>query len=641
LLYRFRDCELDTERLEFRRGGVAQPLEPQVFRLLAHLIENRHRVVTRNELYETIWNGRVVAEGALYSRIKSVRAAMGDDGADSIRTVSRTGYQFVADVVVGASASNEVATPVADHAPEAASPLDRTPTGRNKSALLVAVVVALMAAALVFIGTLNRNANAPLDASEVPTLAVLPFLDMSPGKDQEYFVDGLTEELTDQLSHIPGLRVVARTSTFAFKEKGEDLRVVAQTLGAQNLLEGSVRREGDQLRITAQLIDAKGKHIWSQTYDRRREDIFVIQQEVASAITATLSIAVSAMGAPAARAGTRNVDAYDAYIAARAALTDPSLVSAEKLSFGMAQLERATRIDPNFASAWAWQAITYHRGGFMPGRGDPELIARVNRAAARALELAPEDTWALVAMALASMSQYDWVGAEDFFARARAAASGSENPWACSGCLALTVGRTDDALKYLQQAHDADPLFAGNVLSIAFAHQMRGELDLADMQLEIASHLDGAEPGVGFGHMFVAMARRDPLLVRASDVPMWAWHSLYVKLSAELDRPDKALADLRLHIQDQRTGPVSSWGIGPGIWAAYLGDPRLALEVMRPVSLDPTFTRLMWAPFFSDMRRLPEFKALIRELKLDVYWRATGKWGDFCKPVGTEDFDCR
>ncbi|HLA71775.1 MAG TPA: winged helix-turn-helix domain-containing protein [Steroidobacteraceae bacterium] len=617
---------MDTERLEFRRNGITQSLEPQVFRLLAHLIENRHRVVTRNELYDTIWNGRVVAESALYSRIKSVRAAIGDDGADPIRTVSRSGYQFVA----------EVATPQSARAPEEVPQLDRA---RKRTWVAVAAVAAV--AALLVTVTLNRQGSTPAAAaSAVPTLAVLPFLDMSPGKDQEYFVDGLTEELTDQLSHIPGMRVVARTSTFAYKNRPEDLRTVARTLGAQNLLEGSVRRDGDQLRITAQLIDANGKHIWSQTFDRRREDIFAIQEEVSSAITAVLSVAVSATGGPAARGGTRNVDAYDAYIAARAALTDPALASPEQLALGLAQLERATTIDPNFATAWAWQTITYHRAGFLPQHGNPELLAKANRAAARAYELAPRESWVLVASALASMSEYEWAAAEEKFARARAAATGSENPWACSGCFALTVGRTDDALMYLQQAQDADPLFAANVLQVSYAHEIRREFDLADADNEAARHLDGAEPSVSFRRMFVAFSRRDPALIRANAIPNTGWYTLYQQLSAELDRPEKALADLHGAIKDQRRGETSSWGVKPAIWAAYLGDPRLALELVRPIALDVTYTRILWAPVFSDMRRLPEFKALVTELKLVDFWRTTGKWGDFCKPVGADDFEC-
>ena len=635
MIYQFRDCELDSERLEFRRNGISQSLEPQVFRLVVHLIENRHRVVTRNELYDTIWSGRVVAESALYGRIKNIRAAIGDDGPDAIRTVSRTGYQFVAEVVQADTAANEVAAPQPTVAPVVPRPV-QAPKRWWVAVAAVAAVVALLAVVLIVARQWNRPAA---DSGALPTIALLPFLDMSPGKDQQYFVDGLGEEMTNQLSRIPGLRVVARTSTSAYKEQHPDLRTVAKTLDAQNLLVGSVRRDGNQLRITAQLINAKGKQIWSQTFDHPREDVFAIQKEVSSAITAMLSVAVSATGAPAARWGTRNVDAYDAYIAARAALTDPSLVSAEKLAFGMSQLERATSLDPNFASAWAWQAITYHRGGFMPARGNPELIAKANRAAARAYELAPRETWVLVASALASMSEFKWAAAEEKFGRARAAATGSENPWA--GVFALAVGRTDEALEYLQQAQDIDPLFAANALAFSYAYQIRGEFDLADAEIEVARHLDGAEPGVSLGRMYIAFSRRDPALIRARDVPGWAWHPLYQKLSPQLDRPEEALAVLRLHIMGQRTGSVSTWGIGPGMWAAYLGDPQLALELIRPVALDSKFTQILWLPFFSDMRRLPEFKALVIELKLDEYWRTTGKWGDFCKPVGANDFACR
>ena len=637
MIYRFRDCELDTGRLEFRRNGTPQSLEPQVFRLLAHLIENRQRVVTRNELYETIWNGRVVAEAALYSRIKSVRAAIGDEGADPIRTVSRTGYQFVADVVEVDAVANDVPTPQPAQPPEL--PQADGPPERRWVAVAAAAAAAVLLVALAISKPWKTQAAV---ASVVPTIAVLPFLDMSPGSDQEYFVDGLTEELTDHLSRIPGLRVVARTSTFAYKGKPEDLRKVARALSVQNLLEGSVRRDGDQLRITAQLIDANGKHIWSQTYDRPREDIFAIQQEVSSAITAVLSVAVSATGAPAARGGTRNVDAFDAYVAARAALTDPALVWADKLAFGMAQLERATTIDPNFATAWAWQAITYHRAGFLPGRGVPEMIAKANRAAARAYELAPEESWVLVASALASMSEYKWAEAEEKFARARAAATGSQNPWACSGCFALTVGRTDDALLFLRQAQEIDPLFAANLLNMSYAHEVRGEFDLADADNEAARNLVGAELEVGIRRMFVAFSRRDPALIRANLVPTIAWNKLSARLADELDRPEKALADLLDRIKDQRSGGSagSGWGITPGMWAAYLGDPHLAFELIRPVSLDTTYTRIVWHPLFSDMRRLPEFKALMIELKLVDFWRTSGKWGDFCKPVGADDFEC-
>jgi TolB-like protein/DNA-binding winged helix-turn-helix (wHTH) protein len=384
VIYRFCDCELDTERLEFRRNGVAQSLEPQVFRLLAHLIENRHRVVTRNELYETIWSGRVVAEAALYSRIKSVRAAIGDEGPapGPIRTVSRSGYQIVAEVVEGGAAVNEPAgPPFSAGAVEVPRPA-QAPKRRGLAVAAVAGVAASLIVAFALINHRQWSASAA-DSTALPTIALLPFLDMSSANDQQYFVDGLFEEMTDRVTRVPGLRVVARAPTFDYKAKDQDLRLVAKTLGAQNLLLGSVRREENQMRISAQLVNANGKQIWSQTFDRSPEDILAFQREVSGTIAATLSVAVSANGAPAARGGTRNVEAYDAYLAARAALTDPSLASAEELAFGMSQLELATRIDPDFAAAWAWQTIAYHRGGFMPGRGTKRKIWVVSSGACR------------------------------------------------------------------------------------------------------------------------------------------------------------------------------------------------------------------------------------------------------------------
>lgn len=637
MIFQFRDCELDTGRLELRRNGVVQSLEPQVFRLLAHLIENRHRVVTRNELYETIWSGRVVAESALYSRIKSARAAIGDEGQaqELIRTSNRSGYQFVADVV-------EV-KPAVDTA-RASPPSGSSPTFSRRRFRYWGAAIAGSAAVLVGIYVLFGRAPAPAaPVPAIPTVAVLPFLDYSPNKDQEYFVDGLTEELTDHLSRVPGMRVVARTSSFAYEGRKEDLRKVARELGAQNLLEGSVRRDGDRLRITAQLIDANGKHIWSQTYDRPRADIFAIQEEVSSSVAAVLSVAVVATPASPSRGGTTNVDAYDAYITARAALTDPALVLPDKLAFGFSQLERATELDPHFALAWAWQAIAYHRAAFLTTHGRPELTAKANRAAARAFEIAPDDAWVLVASALASMSEHDWAAAEEKFARARASATGSENPWACSGCFALTVGRTDEALTFLREASEADPLFAANPLALAQAYEFRGEYDLADAELEACATLSGAEPRLSYQHMSLGFSRHDPALIRSSVVGLPPLGEFWRRVAVQIDRPREALATVEDRVRGWPPDAPPAWKLGATFYFAYFGEPRKALELMRSVAGDATTTRLMWHPVFSEMRKLPEFKSLIVDLKLAQYWRATGKWGDFCRPTGAGDFDfvCR
>lgn len=650
MIYRFRDCELDTARFELRRNGAVQSVEPQVFRLLAHLIENRHRVVTRAELYDAVWDGRIVAEAALYSRIKSARSAIGDEGQAQaqIRTVSRTGYQFVAEIeepTVNGSAhdaavhGHRAAATAAEATAPAASPANAS---RKRLVGILAGVAAALAAGYL----LTRPDPAPADPRTaakpaVPSIAVLPFLDMSPAKDQEYFADGLTEELTDHMSRIPGLRVVARTSSFAFKGKHEDLREVASKLSVQNLLEGSVRRDGENLRITAQLIDANGKHIWSQTYDRKREDIFAIQNDVSKSVAAVLSVTVDPKPLDASRGGTRNVEAYDAYLAARAALVDPTFAWPDKLAYGIEQFRRATTLDPDFAYAWAWLAITYYRSVVLPARGYSDWNTEASQAAARARKLAPDEPTTLVAAALAAMQAGEWAEAEGLFALARARAS-TENPWACSGCFALNVGRARDAEEFMRRAKENEPLMTANSIGLATAYEWQGNLEGAETELAYTAGLPAGEWLVPYRLLTIAMIRRDrpQFEQRVAQLPRDdKWNRM---MASYFDTPQAALAELRRAINGT---PPAGWNIGwriyPAQWAAFYGDPHLALEFMRPVMKDATLGRSVWMPILTSMRQLPEFKDIVREAKLLEYWRTTGKWGDFCKPIGTDDFECR
>jgi Tfp pilus assembly protein PilF len=360
---------------------------------------------------------------------------------------------------------------------------------------------------------------------------------------------------------------------------------------------------------------------------------------VSNSIAAVLSVAVGATAGPSIRGGTHNIDAYDAYITARAALTDPALVPNDMLLFGINQLERATEFDPQFALAWAWQAIAYHRASFLKTHGRPELKAKANRAAARAYEIAPDDAWVLTAAALRSMSEFDWADAEKKFALARAAATGSENPWACSGCFALTVGKTDEALTYLRQASEADPLFAANPMAVAQAYEFRREFDLADAELAACEKLSGTEPMLSFRKHSLAFSRHDPALIRATGERLPP-QSYFRHLATLIDRPQELFAELDQRVKARPPDATSGFAIPPAIYFAYLGKPQMALEIIRIAAFDATNTRMIWSPVFSDMRKLPEFKQLVTDLKLVDYWRNTGKWGDFCKPIGSDDFEC-
>ncbi len=644
MIFRFRDCELDTGRYELRRGGVVQPVEPQVFRLLAYLIENRNRVVTRTELYEAIWDGRIVAEAALYSRIKSARSAIGDEGQAQaqIRTVSRTGYQFVAEVeeagaanALGARALTALPSPTT--APAAPAARAARPSRAKLLGILAGAATAVVAGYL-----LTRPGAGPTPTAAqpaVPTIAVLPFLDMSPAKDQEYFADGLTEEMTDHLSRIHGLRVVARTSAFAFKGKHEDMRTIASKLDAQHLLEGSVRRDGENLRITAQLIDANGKHIWSQTYDRKRDDIFAIQDEVSKSVATVLSVTVDPKPLNVARGGTRNLDAYDAYLAARAALGDPTFAGPDKLSYGIEQFRRATTHDPQFAYAWAWMAMTYYRGVFLPARGVSDWTTEANHAAARAMEIAPNEPTVLSAAALSAMQAKEWAKAEQYFARARSLAS-TENPWACSGCFAINVGRMDDAIAFLGRAKQIEPLMVSNYWGLMTAYEATGRLTEADAEAEFIARSEMAW-FVPYRKLALAHAARDRPQVAELVNQLPESDQLTRKLVSHIGDPKAGIAEIRRVLETPADGWLLRRRIYMANWAVFYDDPQYALEIIRPALMDSTLGRYVWAPTLSQLRRLPEFKQAVREMKLVDYWRTTGKWGDFCKPVGADDFECR
>src|SRR5215831_15664309 len=223
----FGDHRLDIERRELRRGTELIDLEPKVFDLLAFLLQHRDRVVSKDDLLQGVWGGRIVSESALTTRINAVRRALGDDGTAQrlVRTFTRKGIRFIGEV-----------TELTDQA---------TPT------------------------------------SDKPSIAVLPFQNMSGDPEQEYLVDGMVEEIITVLSRFPRLVVIARNSSFAYKGKAADVRQVGRELGARYVLEGSVRKAGKRVRIAGQLINsATGAHIWADRFDGTLDDIFDLQDQV-------------------------------------------------------------------------------------------------------------------------------------------------------------------------------------------------------------------------------------------------------------------------------------------------------------------------------------------------------------------------
>ena len=249
MLYKFGEYELDTDRHEFRVGGQFRDLEPQVFHLIRHLVENHDRLVSRDELIAVIWKGRIVSESTIDARIHAARKAVDDDGRRQMRikTVPRRGYRFTAEVQV-----------VHSNDPSAAG--------------------------------IDVAGDKPRSLTDRPSIAVMPFANMSGDQEQEYFSDGITEDVITKLSRFEDLFVIARNSSFTYKNQRADVKVVAQELGVRFILEGSVRKAGQRVRITAQLINGQdGSHIWAERYDGILEDIFNLQEQVTSQVVGSIA----------------------------------------------------------------------------------------------------------------------------------------------------------------------------------------------------------------------------------------------------------------------------------------------------------------------------------------------------------------
>ena len=304
----FENHVLDPSRRELRRAGQLVPIEPQVFDLLVHLVENRDRVVTKDELIQSIWKGRAVSESALTTRINAVRKAVGDNGESQrlIRTLPRRGFRFVGEVTCQPSPST---VPAAAPAPRLTLP-------------------------------------------DKPSIAILSFTNMTGDADNDYFGDGIAEDVITNLSRNPFLFVIARNSSFTYKGRSVEVKQIGRELGVRYVLEGSVRRNGSHLRITAQLIDAAdGGHIWAERYDRDLTDFLAVQDEISDAVAVAIAPSIAHLERhQALRKAPENLSAWEAFHRARWHI---SRMTVADFATAKTFFQQAIALDPTLAPAYA------------------------------------------------------------------------------------------------------------------------------------------------------------------------------------------------------------------------------------------------------------------------------------------------
>ena len=360
--YLFSDYRLDTDRRELRRGSQAIAMEPQVFDVLVYLVENRDHVVSKDDLLASIWGGRAVSDSTLTSRINAARKAVGDSGEQQklIRTIARKGFRFVGDV----------------RGPTGGEPAHADPADAGHD---------------------PPRPGLPLPLPDRPAIAVLPFTNMTDDPAQEYFSDGMSEDIITALSKLRWFLVIARNSSFIYKGKAVHLRQIADELGVGYVVEGSVRKVGERVRITAQLNDvATGSHLWAERYDRDLADVFAVQDEITEAIVAAIEPQLYA--AENFRAKRKPPDSMDAWDLVMRALSHYWRVTRQDNVVAQALLEKATALDPNYGQAFGVLATSHTFSAHMGWEDMATAAPIAERAAAAAIRADSDDPWAHFAL---------------------------------------------------------------------------------------------------------------------------------------------------------------------------------------------------------------------------------------------------
>ena len=482
-VFRFGPFEADLANRELFKEGVPVSLTGQPFEVLALLLEHSGQLVTRDQLRTRLWpTGTVVEfEHSITVAITKLREALGDKSQDSrfIATVPRHGYRFIAPVSTPAPAALKPA-PFAETSLLMHSPAAPQHERRRKWIVIAMLAVLIVGLAYVFVsrlwilrhpvavqsavsGTKELTARAASSTTAAPfnppphSIAVLPFVNISGDKEQEYFSDGLTEELLNSLVRIKELQVAARTSSFYFKGKDVDLSTIAHKLSVASVLEGSVRRSGHTIRITAQLNNAvTGYHLWSETYDRDLKDVLNLQTEIATAVARALKITLlDDLAARLEVGGTRNPAAFDAYL--RGAKASSSSRDTKHLSAAIAAYTEAIRLDPHYALAFVGRSIAF---SWAAGSAETpaEDFDKAQADAHQALALAPDLGQAHLALAFISLTTLNFAQANEAYERALALAPGNAEVLRLYSSFAVFMGHFDAGVAAARRAVLLDPL---------------------------------------------------------------------------------------------------------------------------------------------------------------------------------------
>ena len=627
----FKSFRLDTANHFLWRDGDRVPLAPKGFDVLAYLVEHVGQVMTQDEILEALWPETYVNPEVLRKYIQEIRKALRDrpDNPEFIETLPKRGYRFVAPVTDASGVEpQELARslPPVEQATEATVEAELTPlavetSSGERTLWKLAIILVLAIVAAVAIGAYFRPARSAANDSwsDNTSIAVLPFADMSPAKDQEYFSDGLAEQLINDLAKVSGLKVVGRSSAFQFEGKNEDLRSVGRKLGVANILEGSVRKEGSRVRITVALTKVDdGFQLWTETYDREINHIFAAQDEIARAVTGALQIKLLSPSSPELSPGSRSInpEAYQAYLQGQYFIARGQ--DERDLDRALSYADQAIKLDANYASAWAQRSQVLETMARIGRSENAEGYRHARESAEKAIALDPTLATGYLAMAMVQMNHdWDWEGADTSLKRAGLLEPGSAEVLRSRAYLARELGRVDEAIQLYQQAIGLDPLKANFYLALGYELYVGARYGETQAMLQRAQDLNPQLSSLHLtrGQILLSEGRqREALAEMANDIGEWqklSGESLAFYALGRREESDGTLQKLIATHQNDCAYQIAEV-------YAYRGEADKAFEWLDRAyrQRDPGTPELKSDPLMKSLRQDRRYSELLKKMSL-------------------------
>jgi adenylate cyclase len=600
--FRLGEIEIDPAQACIRRNGSERYVRPRTFEVLIFLLQQRHRVVTKEELIEKIWDGTAISDDGLVQCVVEIRKALSDDPHEPrfVRTFPKQGYRFIGSVV------------------EIKPSQTRAEKSRARAVLATGLLL-ILAAGLWLGGSAVRIRRLhPIP----PAIAILPFLNLDPRPESQHLSDGLAEDLTTALAQLQGLRVVARTSASQFAGKAQDVQKIGERLNVSAVMEGSIRKSGNQFRVTAQLISTRdGYHLWSKAYEGSASDLFAIQDDIVRQAARSLNIPVPASAEQSwARRRTESPEAHDLYLQGRYLWSQRDSASMQR---SVQFFEDAIRKDPGYALAYVGAADAYGVMAANSQMAPAQAVPLAEAAVTRALELDPRLAEAHASLGLVkSRCEWDWRSGEQEFRRAIELNPSYATAHHWAGATLMVLGRFEEADAELRKAQLLDPLSLMITEGLAENFYYWRRYDEAIEQVKRIQQIE-QRPGMGSSLLVAAFAQkgmyREAIATAqeyAANIPAAVDLLLARVEAASGDRP-KARHLVYEMERTARQGYFPPFHLA--LAYASLGDKEAAFKWLNEAYQhhDTSMAYIKVEPVFDNLRSDARFPELLKKVGLD------------------------